>query len=389
MTSIKFKLLPIIVIGVIALSAIFYGFAVQTQEANLNKVTLDGIQSAKHTFYNLEENDIKMLKAAMVDFMTNQDYKDVFMENDREKLYNYGQDLFATHKSMGLTHFYFHRTDGTVFARIHNANKYDDPVGRVTYDKSVASNSWGTGIELGATAFALRVVHPYYNGDTLIGYIEYGEEIDHFAEIMKEQTGHDYGVIVKKEFINPDKWASVREVKGLRNNYDDLPNYVIIETTKDDTSQFEEHCFAQDDLDTVPDDGSIFNKFGVGDQTFICGGFTLYDAGDSRVGAVVAIQDVTTIEETAKKNNQLVLLIAIIGVVFIGGAMVFLVTKSILQPLDKVVDATTRVAGGDLSAEITFKSDDEIGQLAEMIEGFRKIVVNTAKELEESYKKQK
>lgn len=388
MGSIKFKLLPVIVVGIIVLSAIFYSFALQTQEANLNSVALDGLQTAQKTFYNLEENDIKMLKAAMTDFMTNQDFKDIYLENDREKLFSYGQDLFAKHKALGITHFYFHRTDGTVFVRIHNANKYDDTLTRETYRISKETEDWGTGIELGKTAFALRVVHPYYDDGKLIGYIEYGEEIDHFIEIMQEQTGHEYGIIVKKKYVNPDDWASVRETKGLRNNYDDLPNYVIIDTTREDISDFQEHCLAESDLDTVPDEGRIFNKFSVGAKTYVCGGFSLYDAANSKAGAVVAIQDVTGIEETARQNNRNVLIIAVVGTVLIGGIMVLLVRNAIIKPLEEVVKGATKVAGGDFSAKIEYRSDDEVGALAEMIDGFRQIMINTAKELEEKQKKE-
>lgn len=196
--SIKYKLLPIIVLGVTLLAVMLYVVSYQAQQAALTKQVENEIRASKQTFYNLVQNDIRMLQAAIIDFETNQAYKDVFLEQDREKLFDYGQELFGKHKGLGITHFYFHRKNGTVFARLHNAKKYDDKVTRNTYSMSRQTNDWGSGIELGKTAFALRVVHPYYSGSELIGYVEFGEEIDHFIDVMKRQTGHEYAIVVEK-----------------------------------------------------------------------------------------------------------------------------------------------------------------------------------------------
>ena len=62
MTSIKAKLLPAVIICIILLGSVFYLFAVNTQEANVSQVTLDGITKSKNTFVNLEQDDVKMMK---------------------------------------------------------------------------------------------------------------------------------------------------------------------------------------------------------------------------------------------------------------------------------------------------------------------------------------
>lgn len=380
--SIRFKLLPIIIIGIALLAAVFLQVTLETQRTSLEKNALRGIQSAKETFYNLEDNDIKMLKAGMIQFMANQYFKDLFLENERAKLYSHGQALYSQNKRLGITHFYFHRTNGTVFVRLHNADKYDDKVGRKTFIESKQTKNWGTGIELGQTAFALRVVHPYYNQGKLIGYVEFGEEIDHFIEIMKKQTGNEYAVVVEKKYIDPKKWASVREVKKLRNNYNDMEKYVIIDTTIDDTSAFKQHGFSRKYLDVVSDDGQIFNFFNVADKSYVDGGFSLYDAGHRKVGAVVMIEDITDIKTAYKDAMWNILIMTIIGAIVVSIIMMYMVTKVIIWPLDKVVDATTRVAGGDFSATIDVSSNDEIGRLAKLLERFKQIMVGIATEAE-------
>ncbi len=65
-------------------------------------------------------------------------------------------------------------------------------VDRATLTKAIETKGLGAGKELGKTAFALRVVRPWFGQDgKLLGYLELGEEIDHFLGRMKAQTGDD------------------------------------------------------------------------------------------------------------------------------------------------------------------------------------------------------
>ena len=157
-SSIRLKLLPIVIIGTIVTAAVFYSVYFQTQRHNLDKSTLADIRSAKETFYNLEQKKKKTLQAAITQFIPNKDFVSVFLENNRNKLYEYGQPLFLKNEALGITHFYFIRKDGTVLSRLHNPNKYDDKVTRKTFEVSRTTNGWGSGIELGKTAFACSLI---------------------------------------------------------------------------------------------------------------------------------------------------------------------------------------------------------------------------------------
>jgi len=76
------------------------------------------------------------------------------------------------------------------------------------------------------------------------------------------------------------------------------------------------------------------------------------------------------------------LLITLGGAFIISMIMILMVSYVIIWPLDKVVDATTRVVGGDFAAKVEVSSNDEIGTLAKMIEEFKRIMIDTAQELE-------
>lgn len=381
--SVKFKLLPIILIGIAILTGMFYYTFINAQQENLHMVSDDAIKTSKEMFYNLEKDDIKMLSSTIEALQTNKEMKDIYLKKDREQLYNY---VLPTHTQLkidyGMTHFYFHLPNGTNFVRIHSKAKFGDNITRKTYQKSVQSNGFGTGLELGATAFALRVVHPYYDGTTLIGYIELGEEIDHFLKIMKTQTGNDYGLFIKKEYIKHEDWKAMLDTKGLRDNYDDMKDYVMIDTTSESISSFV--ASEESKLSTVSEEGDSFDKYSIKSSTYITGGFPLYDAGGLSVGTVVVVKDVSEHENATRERASMVLIISLISAIVVSIIVVLLVNLYILKPLNKIVDATTLVAGGDFSAEIKRESDDEIGDLAMMIEGFKKILVGTANDLEKA-----
>ena len=365
--SLIFKLLPIIIAGVLILTGIFYYTFMSVQEKNLNTLSLDKVKTAKEIFYDLEDNDIKMLSSTLEAILVNNELKEVYLKNNREELYNYGLPLYNRLKTQfGITHFYIHSTNGTNFIRIHSKAQFGDKITRKTLEKSMQTKEFGTGLELGATAFALRVVHPFYDGSNLIGYVELGEEIDHFLKAMKKQTGSEFGIIVRKEFITADGWKAVREAKGLRNNYDDLKNYVMIDTTFEDISSFVSG--AEDRVSKVNDNGEVFNKFQKGASTYITGGFPLYDASGRTVGVVVVVMDVTSLVSSENENSRFVLIIALISTMVIILVAIMLINKYIRRPLNSIVDASNKVAKGDLTINVKTESSDEVGQLSVAIQ---------------------
>lgn len=384
--SIKFKLLPIIVIGIALLTLLFYYAFANTQENVQNSIHDDSIKTSKELFYNIEDNDIKMLSSTLEALLTNNELRNVYLSNNREDLYNYGQPIFSKLKDeFGITHFYIHSPNGINIIRFHNKDQFGDKITRKTFEEAVQNKGFGRGLELGKTAFALRVVHPYYNGTDLIGYIELGEEIDNFLNIMKKQTGNEFGMFIKKEYIKHEDWKSMREINGLKDNYNDLQNYVVIDSTTDSISSFATNN--EDKLSSIYSGGHAINKFQMGTSIYITGGFPLYDRGGHDVGTVLIIKDITSLENTANNNARFVLLISITAAIVISLILILLVNRYILRPIDNIVDAATRVAGGDFSTEIKPQSNDEIGDLAVMIDGFKRILVGTAKELEEQYSK--
>ncbi len=64
-------------------------------------------------------------------------------------------------------------------------------------------------------------------------------------------------------------------------------------------------------------------------------------------------------------RNRMILLLLVVFASIVGAFFMF--TRDIVSPMDGIVDATKRIADGDLTVTVPVMSDDEIGQIARLI----------------------
>ena len=83
-----------------------------------------------------------------------------------------------------------------VVLRAHQPDMSGDAIDRATARLAQESGRETQGLELGPLGtLTLRAVKPWYDGDTLIGYLELGEEIDHVAQEIHAALGLDLLVL--------------------------------------------------------------------------------------------------------------------------------------------------------------------------------------------------
>ncbi|HWR26584.1 MAG TPA: ATP-binding protein, partial [candidate division Zixibacteria bacterium] len=217
----------------------------------------------------------------------------------------------------------------------------------------------------------------YYDGSDLIGYVELGEEIDHFLKILKGDTNNEFAIIVDKEYLNREDWRSVRKVAGLRDNWNDSEKHLLLTSTTEEG--LTTRCFVEDNLKRIEDGESHLSQIQSKNQTFICGGFPITDAGERHIGAVLSLIDITDNVAIAQKSNYTLLITAII-LFLITFSTGIVVTRSISRPIIKLNDAVNEIGSGNLNAKIEIRSNDEFGQLAasfkKMTEDLQKTTVS-------------
>ncbi len=305
-------------------------------------------------------------------FLDNGHYKNIFLENDRNELYSETSDIFKKMKeNYEVTHLYFHTKDGYNFLRVHNKDIYGDQINRFSFLRAQNSGIIGSGIELGKTAFALRVVKPYYTDNQLIGYVEFGQEIDNFLDILKENEGGDFSIFVDKQYLNEEDWKSVRETTGLKNNWNDFDKYITIDSTigdelLDDEDVFKK-CFNSKNSEYVQTKAKsefISIEKDIDKKSYMCGGIPLYDAGNRLVGSILVVKDFS--EFIAISDNIRFYLTVTIIILAILLALIYLIFihKMIVKPIEKLSLLARKISEGNLKERLLLNSKDEISDLA-------------------------
>ncbi|MDR1572151.1 MAG: cell wall metabolism sensor histidine kinase WalK, partial [Clostridiales Family XIII bacterium] len=105
---------------------------------------------------------------------------------------------------------------------------------------------------------------------------------------------------------------------------------------------------------------------------------------DSREGGIVGVlyfrTDMTSIQ-AAIDESKLIFVRAMALALAITVVLGFLIARSITVPINDVTEKAKKMALGDFSQEVSVKSDDEIGRLAEMFNLLRKELDRTLSEV--------
>jgi len=229
------RLLIPLVVAVLGLSAYNIYCTRRMATEQLRRTIADGVKNAHRLMDQMIADDALRLQSALDTFAHDEEFKRFFRARDRDALLEHAFPLFRDlSERHGVTRFYFIEPDGTAFARLHRPTDYGQKVTHTTLQKAIETQQPASGIELGKTAVALRVVQPYYNGDELLGYIEFAEDTDHILRtIASEGTCHII-VVTNKQFLDRAGWEATTEDEpsGLR-TWDAFDDVVVSSATLD------------------------------------------------------------------------------------------------------------------------------------------------------------
>ncbi len=382
--SIKLK----VVLGVLAcltLSALANArLAAWLRQQDVEAAAQQSLHTAAESYAGLQQADVEKLSAALEALAADAGLAEAFARRDRPRLLELATPLFtALRERHGVTHWYFHEPGPPrCFLRVHAPSLHGDLVERPTMAEAVARQDTASGMELGRTAFALRVVRPWTCGGTLIGYLELGEEVDHFLRRMERQTGDGFAMLVLKERLDEREWAATRG--GARNTWDDRKDLVLVDSTADDRRLLGWEGRVQD----LPEGGQVLGLERRGDRAFVRGALPLVDATGARVGALLVLHDVTALDRGLEDHHRGVLMV-VLGIALVTSVLLVLLLERLVfrrleRMMERMEDLGARVAGGDydVARDAPPPSGDEIGRLEEFFARFLRVVGGALSELQ-------
>lgn len=286
---------------------------------NVKLITQCSIKNAQKAFKDLEINTGNMLSAALEALLINEEIAFHFSKRNRNPLYRLCRPLFEKIKEQNsITHWYFLNPEPgkTCFLRIHTPHIYNDTITRVTLDTCIKTKELVLGKELGKTALALRAVHPYFHKGHLLGYMELAVEMEYFFNVLKQQTDIEYGLAIRKEFLDESKWASVTKEKKIQNNWNDMEQLLLVNKTSDalHLRRFQKQL---ENPGRTSDEGIVLEMLTDKKRHFIRGIFPFYDSAKRKVGGVFIQKDITPIFIAMQKQKSeiVTMLLGFMGVI--------------------------------------------------------------------------
>jgi hypothetical protein len=268
-------------LGVVALAAAALGGWSARAEGSGEPGARSAVRKAAGTYAELERVDVAMLSRELDTLIADPALLEPFRARNRAKLLAVAAPRFdALKKRFNITHWYFHDREParTCFLRVHAPATFGDVINRETLSQAIATQKIGAGKELGKTAFALRVVKPVRAGGELLGYMELGEEIDHFLRRLKAATGDDYALLVDKARVDRKELARIQG----QDRWDERTELVLVESTIADARSVDVGV----PLRLISDAGSDLGEGRDGGTAYAFGAFPVRDAANRIVGAL-------------------------------------------------------------------------------------------------------
>jgi hypothetical protein len=383
--SIKTKIALAVVACLAAIAATNAALARFNYEQDMKYAADQAVRSAARSFVGMERREVDKLSTTLDALLGEPAFADFFSLRERDRLYQTAAPIFRELKRRhGVTHWYFIDPEParTCFLRVHRPELHDDVVNRATLLAAIKTSDTAAGKELGQTAFALRVVRPFFSGDKLLGYMELGQEIDHFLAQMKVENGDDYGLVVQKRYLDEKAYANTRGDR--RNNWGDDPEVVVI----DQTDPASAAVGSSADIRDVPEAGRVLEPVEKGARLFVRGVVPVMDAAGQNVGGLFVLHDITALRDRARSEQLRVVVMMIVVAVVVLGLLFVLFEWLVFRRLNRMTTAmenvSTRLAGGDYDVGETIPpaGSDEIGRFEGFLGNFLTMIGTTLRELE-------
>jgi len=289
-------------------------------EDRIEEVGTVALRSAAESFSSQQQGEVEKLGAAIDALAASDQLREAFLARDRDRLQALAEPVLHTLREHDrISHWYFHEPDPSrrVFLRVHKPGLFGDRVERATMRRAAETGELGAGLELGRTAFALRVVRPWVHAGKVIGYLELAEEVDHFLEAMKARTGDDYGLLVKKRFIDEQAWSAV--LRPLANTWNGRADALAVDATAVTEGLLDYHG----DLEKLGPRGEVLGEALIGGRAYMRGVFPVNDAAGRAVGGLFVAHDFTAHHTAAQEARRVTwaLLLGLAALASLGAAV--------------------------------------------------------------------
>jgi hypothetical protein len=361
--SIRFKLIVPMVLGLGLIAVAIAVLMRFVHQRSVDQAALHEVQQAASALATIELAEEERL-AALIDVVEQNDtLASAFARGDRAALLAAAGPLLERLRGAhGVTLWSFHPPDpaaGTLL-RVHQPGLFGDVVKRPSFRRAVSTGVEARGVELGRTAYAVRVVRPWRRDGKLLGYVELGSDINSFLVRLSRLTGDEYGMLLDKRRLDRVSW---QRVAGRPETWDARTELYEVANTGGDPSLLT----GLDRMAQVPQAPALLGRETIDDRSWARGIFPLLDSDRKVIGAVVERHDITALLAGADELRLQVVVLVVLLAAALAALVIFLLETLVFEPVARMTttleELPDRMARGDWQVmDEPLRSDDELGR---------------------------
>ncbi|MCP3901433.1 MAG: PAS domain S-box protein, partial [Desulfobacteraceae bacterium] len=322
-------LIPLFIVLLLLVGA-FSMVIITVQHDKLNEFSTHVLEESSNSLSRLFNKQSRALSAIQIVMLKDTGLKKALKRRDREYLLTEYEPLFKQVRDKhNITHFYFHDPDRINLLRVHNPAKHGDLINRHTAIGAEQTGEIAYGVELGPLGtFTLRVVQPVFEGDTLIGYLELGKEIEDVLLEINQRFGVELIVSIHKHDLVRENWETGMTILNRKGDWNRFSEEVLIYST---LSSFPDEIL-QSMSAKVKTDITELTERKFNNKIFQVMQKPMDDISGARVGYMIILHDIT-----ATKTAQSRLMANVIAGALLLLSILFIFVFIILKQADSFI----------------------------------------------------
>ena len=361
--SIRFKLIVPLVAGLAVIAVAIAVLMRFVHQRAVEQASLHQVQQAATTLATIQAAEEERLSALLTLVEADDSLMEALARGDRAALEaDAGPIWTRLHQGSEITHWYFHPPDPEegVLLRVHQPGLRGDVVTRPTFRRAVSTGAEARGLELGRTAYAVRVVRPVHRKGKIIGSVEMGTDIEAFMVRLHRLTGSEFGMLLDKRKLDRSGWQRVEREPG---RWDERPELLEVAHTGGDAGLLR----GLERMSQVPQEPSLLGRETRDGRTWTRGIFPLVDAEGAVIGAVVERHEISALLAGIDVLRVQVVVLVVLLASALAALVVFLMETLVFEPVARMTrtleNLPERMARGDWKpVESPLRSDDELGR---------------------------
>jgi hypothetical protein len=361
--SIRFKLIVPLVAGLAIIAVAIAVLMRFVHQRAVEQAALHEVQQAASALASIEVAEEDRLSALLEVIEQDEVLLEAFARGDRAALQARAAPLLKRlREAHGVTHWYFHPADPAagIWLRVHQPDLGGDVVKRPSFRRAVATGAEARGLELGRTAYAVRVVRPWHRRGKLVGYVELGSDIQSFLVRLSRLTGDEFGMLLDKRRLDRVSW---QRITGHPGRWDERAELFEVGNTGGDTSLLA----GLDRMEQVPKLPALLGREVRNRRSWARGIFPLLDPDGKTIGAVVERHEITPLLAGVDELRLQVVVLVVLLAAGLAALVIFLLETLVFEPVarmtGKLEELPERMARGEWQElESPPHSDDELGR---------------------------